>query len=130
MPTKRAPILIGGKWDYDRGLIIKESYNVKIFMYVDDPGRYFDPAGNEVSDAVANSAGFDVTKDRAKRRLTEAKRKAEADLEAKIKEEFARIDREHDYPPQASEQKALRQTQEHPDLTDRRIRQNPNMRGR
>lgn len=53
-----------GPLDLDRGVTMKQSWlNPEvgtIGMYKDDPGKYFDANGNEVSEAIARLAGFDT----------------------------------------------------------------------
>jgi hypothetical protein len=82
------------KLDYDRGVIIKVGNGGTCAMYVDDPGRYLNEQGVEVSEEEARLAGFDTLKDGAERRRKEARAKAFAEIERTHKAELAAIDAE------------------------------------
>lgn len=61
-----------GNVDYDRGVIIvtHQLSGMDVFMYVDDPGKYFNAHSGPVSEAIAREAGFDtekLAKDRVKK---------------------------------------------------------------
>jgi hypothetical protein len=68
--------------DLDRGVITAVSHAGEVSCYVDEPGTYYDGAGNIVSDQVARIAGFDVDADRLKRRKLERLEKARAEINA------------------------------------------------
>lgn len=47
--------------DRDRGCVIRyHNSGMRVAMYYDAPGEYYDEMGNAVTDAVAAQAGFDV----------------------------------------------------------------------
>lgn len=53
-----------GNVDYDRGVIIinHATTGMDIFMYVDEPGKYFNAHSAPVSEQLAKEAGYDVAK--------------------------------------------------------------------
>lgn len=67
-PAKRTPTF-ERKIDYDRGVLIKQiaSTGMEVFMYRNDPGVYYTAHGSEVNKALAELAGFDVTRHTAMR---------------------------------------------------------------
>jgi len=50
--------------DLDRGVLIRKvrNANMKIFMYLDTPGEYFNVHGKEVPIQLASAAGFETEK--------------------------------------------------------------------
>ena len=60
--------------NYDRGVMkqIDKVTGVAVYMYVNDPGRYLNAHGTEVSESLAKAAGYDVTT-LAKKRLMKQK---------------------------------------------------------
>lgn len=73
--------------DHDRGAIIRfHSSGMRVVMYYDDPGRYWDERGAPLSNELAAQAGFAVeklSKDREyNMRMAEAKRQIDAEFEA------------------------------------------------
>jgi hypothetical protein len=77
--------------DLDRGVHMRtnaQAGGIQIYMYVDQPGVYYDPFGNEVPDVLAEGAGFDVSLLAKQRKLKEMKEKAVA----AITEEFEKAD--------------------------------------
>ena len=70
--------------DLNRGVVIRHSpEGMRVHMYKDEPGTYRDAYGNEVSEKLARTVGFDVTE------LAKLKRKGEklAAAHAQIEEE-------------------------------------------
>lgn len=71
--------------DLDRGCIIRQhSSGIRIVMYADAPGDYFDERGMPISEAVALAAGFDVAE------LSKQKAKAK-----RLKAFHAQLEREY-----------------------------------
>lgn len=73
--------------DHDRGAIIRfHPSGMRVVMYYDDPGRYWDERGMQLSGEVAAKAGFAVeklAKDREyNMRMAEAKRQIDSEFEA------------------------------------------------
>lgn len=65
--------------DFDRGVHVRTNTlvgGVQIYMYVDSPGVYYDAFGHEVSEELAEGAGFDVENLRKKRLLAERRAQA------------------------------------------------------
>ena len=73
--------------DHDRGAIIRfHPSGMRVVMYYDDPGRYWDERGVQLKGEIAAKAGFAVeklAKDREyNMRMAEAKRQIDAEFEA------------------------------------------------
>jgi hypothetical protein len=72
--------------DINRGCYIRfhPSGNMKVAMYMDNPGVYMDESGNPLDERFARDSGFDVDKDRREKlkldRLAAYKAKLEADM--------------------------------------------------
>lgn len=83
-----------GKLDLDRGVSMKMSrLNPEVgvvAMYKDDPGKYFDQNGGEVSEAIARLAGFDTETNARIRFLAEKKAEFEREMEAEYKKTIGR----------------------------------------
>lgn len=75
-----------GPIDLDRGVMICTLPGAKmdIFMYLDQPGVYFDCHGNPVPEGLARAAGFPVETLAKKRRMAEEMEKTKALIEAKL----------------------------------------------
>lgn len=81
------------KIDLDRGVLIRKhsGASMYVYMYIDTPGVYFNAHGNEVPEALAKAAGFDVEtfgKERYKReKMQEFRGQLDRELEvATVKE--------------------------------------------
>lgn len=59
--------------DYDRGVVIRviDRLNMEVFMYADQPGVYYSAHGKELNSAIAEQAGYDVTRYEAQRQHRE-----------------------------------------------------------
>lgn len=83
--------------DLDRGVMIRKAQgpNMKIFMYIDEPGVYYNVHGGEVPKDLAKLAGYDVEKYaklKWKRdRMSEFQAQIERELEIENSEEPAKI---------------------------------------
>lgn len=78
-----------------RGCTIRFHPNgFRVFMYKDEPGKWFDERGEEVTDKVAQRAGFDVEtlrRERAKReKLEQYRQRVEQEFESK-EQDVARL---------------------------------------
>lgn len=82
--------------DLNRGVLIRKmrDANMKIFMYFDTPGIYYNVHGKEIPEAVARAAGFE-TERYAKQRLKREKMK---EFERTIEAQLA-MEAEDDAPP-------------------------------
>lgn len=75
------------KIDVNRGVMMMQhrASGIKIYMYMDDPGLFYDAHGNKVTDKIAKEAGFDtyeLTKKRMlKEKMAEAYDRIAAELE-------------------------------------------------
>lgn len=76
-----------GKFDADRGGVVQRNRatDLKVCMYIDDPGVFFTMSGHEVDDETARGAGFDVEKLKGESAFLKAKREAIK----KVEEEYA-----------------------------------------
>lgn len=76
-----------GNVDYDRGVLIKthQQTGMDVFMYADDPGKYFSAHSKPVGETLAKEAGYDVEK-LAKDRV---KKERQAQAMAMIDDEMA-----------------------------------------
>lgn len=85
-----------GAIDLDRGVLIRKvrDANMKIFMYFDTPGVYYNVHGKEVPEAVAVSAGFDVAKYSKQRFKREKMKQFEKEIELQLS-----LEDEGDAPP-------------------------------
>jgi hypothetical protein len=80
------------KLDFNRGVVIVHGMGLPVAYYVDDPGRYYSEAGQEVSEEDARRAGIDTIKQGTERRRKEARDKAFANIEAQYQAERAALD--------------------------------------
>jgi hypothetical protein len=64
----------------NRGCQIRKAAGLKIVMYYDTPGVYYDGIGNVVSDELAAQAGYDVEKLAIERKKQIKRQKFEDDL--------------------------------------------------
>lgn len=77
------------KIDLNRGVTYKKhNKGIQVYMYKDDPGRFYDASGNIVSDSFAKTAGFDTRKLKAK---GDIQRKIN-DLGGQLKKEYDSLD--------------------------------------
>lgn len=72
--------------DLDRGVWMRTHPGVgmDVYMYVDDPGVYYDAHGNQVSKAIAEAAGFDVEKLEVEHKRKTAVDNAMKEIDAKF----------------------------------------------
>jgi hypothetical protein len=78
--------------DYDKGVVIVHGGFQPVAYYPDQPGVYYNEAGQEVSEDEARLAGIDTLKFSAERRRKEARDKAFADIERQHQAELAAIE--------------------------------------
>jgi hypothetical protein len=75
------------KLDFNRGAVMVYGSAGMTAYYADDPGRYLDAQGNEVSENEARLNGIDVLKQAAERRSRQARDKAFEDIERRYQAE-------------------------------------------
>ncbi len=78
--------------DRDRGALVRKyGQGARCVMYVDEPGRYYDENGNELSKDIARQAGFDVEADLKLATQTKVKSRTEQQIATKFAEAEQRI---------------------------------------
>jgi hypothetical protein len=82
------------KLDYNRGVFMVHMGAEMVAYYPDDPGTFYDIAGNEVSEETARRVvgNAEVLRQSTERRMKEAKAKAFANIEAQHKAELAALE--------------------------------------
>lgn len=75
--------------DYNRGVTAREepASGVRVYMYKDAPGLYYDAHGHEVSEKLARRAGFNVPDLRRERLKRDAIKKSMDEIEASYEQE-------------------------------------------
>lgn len=72
--------------DLNRGVMTKfHPTGMRVSMYLDDPGRYYDDRGDPLADEFAKAAGFDLEKNRKEK----AKQVRMAAYKAELDKEYA-----------------------------------------
>lgn len=100
--------------DLNRGVITKyHPGGLKVSMYFDDPGTYYNDRGEKIDESFAKAAGFDIEKNRKEKlkqlKLEQFKRQLDeeyASAEERLAEELAR-NGGHDVRPVGGGQFAL-----------------------
>ena len=80
------------KLDWDRGVVVVHGPGLPVAYYPDDPGRYYNEAGKEVSEEDARRVGIDTLKQGTERRRKEARDKAFANIETQYQAERAALE--------------------------------------
>ena len=79
--------------DFDRGVNIRlHKSGIRVCMYLDDPGAFYDANGDPLADSYAAQAGFDVEGLTRERKKREALAKAQAEIER----DFAKRDADYE----------------------------------
>lgn len=75
--------------DLDRGVMLCRSNDsqMDIYMYLDDPGRYYNAAGKEVGEHLAEIAGFQTDRFRKERLIREKMKATEEAIRSQIEAE-------------------------------------------
>lgn len=76
-----------GKIDLDRGVTMRQSFisAIRVYMYKDAPGEFYDDFGRSVSEAVAAAAGFDTVALGRVKFLADKKAQFQAEIDAELK---------------------------------------------
>jgi len=80
------------KLQYNRGVVIVHGPGLPVAYYPDDPGRYYNEAGQEVPEEDARRAGIDTIAQGTERRRKEARDRAFANIEAQYQAERAALE--------------------------------------